>query len=62
MVEDSLSEVLKRVCAAQPEVFLSGHEGYYRHSDIAALIRAVGDAMNPNVEDTGEWSPDPTKA
>lgn len=39
---EDIHAVLRRVAAAQPEIFLSGHEGYYRHSDIAALIRAVG--------------------
>lgn len=58
---DNIHAVLRRVTKAQPEIFLSGHEGYYRHADIAALIRAVGDAMNPNTEDTGEWTTDPTK-
>ena len=58
---EDIHAVLRRVTKAQPEIFLSGHEGYYRHADIAALIRAIGDAINPNTEDTGEWSPDPTK-
>lgn len=39
---DDIHAVLRRVTKAQPEIWLSGHEGYYRHSDIAALIRAVG--------------------
>lgn len=38
---DDIHAVLRRVTAAQPETYLTNHEGYYRHSDIAALIRAV---------------------
>lgn len=36
--KEDIHSVLRRVCAAQPPVFLKGHEGYYRHADIAALI------------------------
>ena len=59
---EDIHAVLRRVTAAQPKIFLLGHEGYYRHADIATLIRALGDAINPSTEDTGEWTPDPTKA
>lgn len=38
---EDIHAVLRRVITAQPEVYLHGHEGYYRHADIAALIRAV---------------------
>lgn len=42
---EDIHAVLRRVTKAQPEIFLPGHEGYYRHSDIAALIRAVGERL-----------------
>lgn len=35
--------VLDRIVAAQPEIFLQNHEGYYRHRDIAGLIQALVD-------------------
>lgn len=37
--DETIHDVLKRVVAAQPKIFLQGHEGYYRHADISALIR-----------------------
>lgn len=40
---ESFHEVLKRVVAAQPEIYMSGHEGYYRHDDIARLIIELSD-------------------
>lgn len=46
MVNETINDVLKRVTAAQPEVFLEGHEGYYRHSDIARLIRELPTALS----------------
>jgi hypothetical protein len=38
---DDFQNVLRRVIAAQPKIYLSGHEGYYRHADIARLLRAL---------------------
>jgi len=35
--------VLDRVLAAQPEIFLQNHEGYYRHRDVADLIQVLVD-------------------
>lgn len=38
---DDFQNVLRRVIAAQPKIYLSGHEGYYRHADIARLLQAL---------------------
>lgn len=35
--------VLDRILAAQPEVFLQNHEGYYRHRDVAELVQRLVD-------------------
>jgi hypothetical protein len=38
---DDFQNILRRVVAAQPKIYLSGHEGYYRHADIARLLLAL---------------------
>lgn len=40
--DETIHDVMRRVVAAQPEIFMTGHEGYYRHSDITALILEIG--------------------
>lgn len=43
MSAEPFKVVLDRVLAAQPEIFLQNHEGYYRHRDVADLIQALVD-------------------
>jgi len=33
--------VLDRILAAQPEIFLQNHEGYYRHRDVTELVQQL---------------------
>jgi hypothetical protein len=40
---EGFHDVLKRVVAAQPKIYMVGHEGYYRHDDIARLIIELSD-------------------
>lgn len=47
---DTIQEIISRVSKAQPKVFLQNHEGYYRHSDISALLREIArlrSSVNP---------------
>lgn len=43
MSAEPFKAVLDRILAAQPEIFLQNHEGYYRHRDVADLIQALVD-------------------
>lgn len=43
MSAEPFKVVLDRVLAAQPEIFLQNHEGYYRHRDVADLIQVLVD-------------------
>lgn len=38
---ETIQEIIRRVSKDQPEIFLQNHEGYYRHSDISALLREI---------------------
>jgi len=52
---ESFHEVLKRVVAAQPEIYMVGHEGYYRHDDIARLIIELTDPQTLAFVAYDEW-------
>lgn len=43
MSPEPFKPVLDRILAAQPEIFLQNHEGYYRHRDVAELIQQFVD-------------------
>ena len=43
---ESIHDVMKRVVSAQPEIYMAGHEGYYRHDDIARLIVELTDPQS----------------
>lgn len=38
---DDIIAVIARCVSKQPEISMRNHEGYYRHSDVSALIREV---------------------
>lgn len=52
---DNFPDVLKRVVAAQPEIYMAGHEGYYRHDDIARLIIELSDPQTLAFVAYDEW-------
>ena len=38
---ETIQEIISRVSKAKPKVFLQNHEGFYRHSDISAILREI---------------------
>lgn len=57
--EDGIGAVLKRLCDAQPKIFMPDHEGYYRHEDITAMIVAFG-VMNASLKQIERLAQDMT--
>lgn len=57
--DNGIGAILKRLCEAQPKIFMPNHEGYYRHEDITAMIVAFG-VMNASLKQIERLAQDTT--
>lgn len=57
--DHGLGAIINRMAEAQPKIHMQNHEGYYRHSDVNALIVALG-VMNASLNQIERLAQDMT--